>query len=135
MFGTPTPTNGSTNNPINLSWSIPINDPEGDHFSWTIQCNNGQTNNGTNATNGTKTLTLTELVYNTTYTVWVNATDPTSSGSYTRKYYIFTTEPTPQLSIVITKPIENRFYFNNVEKSITLPRNTVVYGPRGHLQY
>lgn len=129
VFGTPSPANASTGNPVNLSWSIPINDPEADLFSWTIQCSNGQTNSMTNATNGTKTLTLTELTYNTTYTVWVNATDPTGSGLYTRKWYTFTTIQEPQLSIIITKPIENRFYFNDIEQSITLPRNTVVYGP------
>lgn len=129
VFGTPSPVNASTGNPVNLSWSIPINDPEADLFSWTIQSSNGQTNSMTNATNGTKTLTLTDLTYNTTYTIWVNATDPTGSGLYTRKWYIFTTIQEPQLSIIITKPIENRFYFNDIEQSITLPRNTVVYGP------
>jgi hypothetical protein len=91
-FGTPTPSNGSTNNPLSLSWSIPINDPEGNPFSWTIQCSNGQVNSGTGATNGTKSLTLSGLAYSTTYKVWVNATDPTGSGLYTRKWYTFTTK-------------------------------------------
>ena len=44
VFGTPSPTNGSTGNPLNLTWSIPINDPNGNTFSWTIQCSNGQNN-------------------------------------------------------------------------------------------
>jgi len=92
IFGTPTPTNESTNQPLNLVWSIPINDPEGDQFSWTIQCNNGQTNSATGVTNGTKTLTLFGLTYSTPYKVWVNATDPTGSNSYTRRWYIFTTK-------------------------------------------
>ena len=92
MFGSPTPANGSTNNLLSLTWSIPINDPEGDHFSWTIQCSNGQVNSGTGATNGTKSLALSGLAYSTTYKVWVNATDPTGSGLYTRKWYTFTTQ-------------------------------------------
>jgi hypothetical protein len=92
VFGTPSPINGSTNNPLSLSWSIPINDPEGDQFSWTIQCSNGQVNSGTGATNGTKSLALSGLAYSTTYKVWVNATDPTGSGLYTRKWYTFTTK-------------------------------------------
>jgi hypothetical protein len=92
VFGTPTPANGSTGNPLSLTWSIPINDPEGNTFSWTIQCNNGQTNSGSGATNGTKTLTLSGLTYSTTYKVWVNATDPGGSGLYTRRWYIFTTK-------------------------------------------
>jgi hypothetical protein len=92
VFGTPTPANGSTNQPISFTWSILINDPEGDLFSWTIQCSNGQTNSATGATNGTKTLALSGLAYSTTYKVWVNATDPTGSGMYTRKWYTFTTK-------------------------------------------
>jgi hypothetical protein len=92
VFGTPNPVNGSTGNPVSFPWSIPINDSDGDQFSWTIQCNNGQTNSGTNATNGTKTLALSGLTYSTTYKVWVNATDPTGSGLYTRKWYTFATK-------------------------------------------
>jgi hypothetical protein len=92
VFGVPNPTNGSTNKPLSLTWSIPINDPEGDQFSWTIQCSNGQTNSGTGASNGTKSLALSGLAYSTTYKVWVNATDPGGSGIYTRKWYTFSTK-------------------------------------------
>ncbi|MFA5102676.1 MAG: PKD domain-containing protein, partial [Candidatus Thermoplasmatota archaeon] len=95
VFGTPTPANSSTGNPLSLTWSIPINDPEGDLFDWTIQCSNGQTNSGTGATNGTKSLSLSGLVYSTMYTVWVNATDPAGSGLYTRAWYTFTTQEEP----------------------------------------
>jgi len=95
LFGTPSPVNGSTGNQLSFTWSIPINDPEGNTFSWTIQCNNGQTNSGSGATNGTKSLALSGLAYSTTYKVWVNATDPTGSGLYTRKWYGFTTAEEP----------------------------------------
>jgi RHS repeat-associated protein len=92
IFGSSSPANGSINQPLSLTWSIPINDPEGNTFSWTIQCNNGQFNSGTNAGNGTKTLILSGLEYSTTYTIWVNATDPGGSGQYTRRWYLFTTK-------------------------------------------
>jgi hypothetical protein len=92
IFGLPTPFNGSLNNPRSLTWHIPINDPDGDAFSWTIQCSNGQVNSGTNDTNGTKSLALLGLTYSTTYTVWVNATDSNGSGLFTRKWYTFTTK-------------------------------------------
>ena len=92
VFGASSPANSSTNNLLSLTWSIPINDPEGNTFTWTIQCNNGQTNTATGATNGTKSLVLSGLAYSTTYKVWVNATDPTGSGLYTRKWYTFTTK-------------------------------------------
>jgi len=92
VFGAPSPSNGSIGKPLSLTWSIPISDPDGDLFSWTIQCSNGQTNSGTGASNGTKSLALSSLSYSTTYKVWVNATDPTGSGLYTRRWYIFTTK-------------------------------------------
>jgi hypothetical protein len=91
VFGTPTPANVSANNPISLTWSIPINDAEGDLFSWIIQCSNRQFQGGNGAVNGTKTISLSGLAYSTMYKVWVNATDPTGSGLYTRRWYTFTT--------------------------------------------
>jgi hypothetical protein len=91
VFGSPSPLNGSTSNPFSFTWSIPINDSEGNTFSWTIQCSNGQVSNGTGAINGTKSLVISGLTNSTSYKVWVNATDPTGSGLYTRKWYIFTT--------------------------------------------
>ncbi|HUS99811.1 MAG TPA: PKD domain-containing protein, partial [Candidatus Thermoplasmatota archaeon] len=91
-FSNPSPMNGSTGQPLSLTWGIPINDPDGDLFSWTIQCSNGQNNSGTAANNGTKTLALSVLAYSTSYKVWVNATDPTGSSNYTRKWYNFTTK-------------------------------------------
>jgi hypothetical protein len=89
VYGTPSPPNGSTGNPLQFTWSIPINDPEGDLFSWTIQCCNGQTNSGSSESNGTKSVALTDLAYSAIYKVWVNATDPSGSGSFTRRWYVF----------------------------------------------
>ena len=92
VFGPPSPLNGSSGRPLSLTWSIPINDPDGDSFAWWIQCSNGQQSSGTGASNGTKSLGLSGLAYSTTYKVWVNATDPGGSGLYTRKWYVFTTK-------------------------------------------
>ena len=92
VFGTPSPVNDSTSQPLSLTWSIPITDPEGDLFSWTIQCSNGQTNSGTGDSNGTKSVSLSGLDdYSTIYTVWVNASDPGGSSQFTREWYQFTT--------------------------------------------
>jgi hypothetical protein len=99
MFGTPSPGNGSSGRRLSLSWGIPITDPEGTVFSWFINCSNGQDTSGTDASNGIQSLSLTGLAYSTTYKVWVNATDPTGSKTYTRKWYTFTTEPSIPLDI------------------------------------
>ncbi|MCD6571912.1 MAG: fibronectin type III domain-containing protein, partial [Thermoplasmata archaeon] len=93
ILGTPSPANGSTNQPLSLTWSITINDPEGDTFNWTIECSNGQSNSGTNGVNGTKSLSLSGLSYSTNYTVWVNTTD-SGSGEWTNATYWFITSTT-----------------------------------------
>lgn len=102
VYGPPSPANGSAGNPLSFTWSIVINDPESNTFSWTIHCNNGQTNSGTSATNGTKTLALSGLILGMTYMVWVNATDPGGSGLYTRKWYTFSTysDTTPPITTI-----------------------------------
>jgi len=131
VFGTPSPVNGSTNQPVSFTWSIPINDPEGNTFSWTIQCSNGQVNTGTGATNGTKSIILTGLAYSTTYKVWVNATDPTGSNTYTRKWYIFTTLLTNLPPNKPTRPSGPTSGKINVEYTYTTnatdPNNDQVY--------
>jgi hypothetical protein len=128
VFGTASPANGSTGNLLSLSWSIPINDPEGNTYSWTIQCSNKQVNSGTDASNGTKSLSLSGLTYATTYKIWVNATDSTGSGLYTRKWYTFTTKQLPPMKVIITKPLENTLYIQNQERR-SVSTDTIIYGP------
>jgi hypothetical protein len=89
VLGIPNPPNGATNQPVDLTWSIPIDDPDGDMVSWSIQCSNAQAASGTGQTLGTFSLALSGLAYSTMYTVWVNATD---GYVYTRGSYTFTTE-------------------------------------------
>jgi hypothetical protein len=103
VFGTPTPLNISSGNRLVFPWSIPISDPQGTYFTWTIQCNNGQTTYVTNATNGTKTLYLSDLAYSTTYKIWVNATDPYGSNTWTRRWYTVSTESIFPVSIPTAK--------------------------------
>jgi hypothetical protein len=74
-----------------LTWSIPINDPNGNVFNWNIACSNGQSSSAVGASNGTKSLSISGLVPFTIYKVYVNATDPAGSGQWTRRWYQFTT--------------------------------------------
>jgi len=90
-FGTPSPTNGSVGQEIALTWSIPITDAEGETFNWTIECSNGQSNSANGASNGTKSLSISGLLYSTWYVVYVNATD-LGSGTWTRAWYNFQTK-------------------------------------------
>jgi PKD repeat protein len=95
VFGSASPGNNSVVNLIRLTWSIPINDIEGDSISWTIECSNGQNISGNNANNGTESLLLSGLVYSTIYKIWVNATDPMGSKQFTRRWYILKPKSSP----------------------------------------
>jgi parallel beta-helix repeat protein len=89
ILGNPTPGNGSTNNPLELDWSIQINDTKWGVFYWNISCSNGQYNYESESSNGTKTLHLTSLSYSTTYTIWVNVFN---YNKWTNKTYTFKTK-------------------------------------------
>jgi hypothetical protein len=105
VLGIPTPANGSTNRPLSFTFNIPMSDPEGNPFTWTIHCSNGQTKTRTGQTGGTYSMTLVGLNYGTTYKVWVNATDPTGSGLYTRRWYTFTTQQSTNQPPVLGTPM------------------------------
>ncbi len=88
MLSNPDPANQTSGLNLSLTWSIQIEDPDGDDLDWWINCSNGDTNSAVGDGNGTKSLSITGLDYNTTYTVSVEATDGySSSGSW----FVFTT--------------------------------------------
>ena len=90
-ISSPNPTNGSTGQDYSFTWNCTIKD-NNNLFNWTIKCNNSQTSSGNDATNGSKTLSLSGLTISTTYKVWTNATDV--EGLETKQWYTFTTKGT-----------------------------------------
>ncbi len=117
----------SNENPSNTATDVPINTPA---LSVTIQQSQGHVFNytittvpsigtsvGQNVLNGTKTCTISGLVYETTYQWFVNVTDGTS---WNNKTYQFTTEDAPiNNPPLITNPLPG----NN---TIEIPLNTTV---------
>ena len=95
-FTNPSPGNESTGQELSLNWTVSINDIESDNFNWSIQCNNEQENGSTHDLDGLKQLELTSLSYNTTYTIWVNATD--EYDAETKEWYTFTTKDEPWIN-------------------------------------
>jgi len=91
ILGNPKPSDSSYYNPLELDWSIQINDSKGGVFDWNISCSNGQYNYSFESSNGTKTLHLSSLSYSTTYTVWVNVFD---YYRWTNETFTFTTKDT-----------------------------------------
>jgi chitodextrinase len=92
ILSSPNP-NGSANVPISTaSLSINIQDPNGDTFNYTISTSpNIGSSSGSEASNGSKSCSISGLDYSTTYTWYVSCMD-TGSGNWTNKSYWFTTE-------------------------------------------
>jgi len=87
-FGIPNIKNSSSEHELALTWHITINDTDEDTLNWTIECNNGNSSIGSSKINGSKQLQITNLSYNTTYTIWLNITD---SYNWTRGWFNFKT--------------------------------------------
>jgi len=92
----PSPNNGEVGVPIDTSsLSVVINTPKSDSFSWTIETSPDVGSCfGDNEYNETKTCSISNLNYDTTYTWSVNAVND-NSGMWTNKTYTFTTESEP----------------------------------------
>jgi len=91
------PVNYSVDQSANFTWSITITDPDGDTFDWWINCSDGNFSNGT-GTDGIKSLILTNLSYDSNYTVWVNVTD---GLLWTREWFNFSTSNSYAITICI----------------------------------
>ena len=90
VFSSENPANSTTGVSTALaSWSVTINEPNGEAFDWTIQTTPYVgSNSGNAAANGSKSTNLVGMVASTIYKVWVNATD---GIGWRRAWYIFTT--------------------------------------------
>ncbi|HWR26850.1 MAG TPA: DUF2341 domain-containing protein, partial [Candidatus Thermoplasmatota archaeon] len=91
------PTNGSIGNLISLAQlSITLNDPEGNPITYSITTSpNIGSKSETGINNGTITVDVSGLAYNTTYSWSVKATDSAGSGQWTNNTYWFKTERGP----------------------------------------
>jgi len=94
VFSGENPVNNSVNQPLSLTWNVTIEDPDGHTFNWSIEVEpSGNSTNANTDTNGSKSISISHLNYNTLYTVYVNATD---SYSNTNASYSFTTRAKAQ---------------------------------------
>jgi len=87
-IGTPTPSNSSIYQSPEFIWLVYISDSDGDLMNWSIECSNGNTTNGTGASNGTKYIIISGLSFATEYRVWVNVSD---AENITSEWFNFTT--------------------------------------------
>lgn len=126
-ISSPNPSNNSFEQDLAFSWSCTIEDDDAT-FNWTIECSNGQSSSANDASNGSKSLSLSGLSYYTEYTTWVNATDPWDN--ITRNSYDFTTKNDTSfvldetltfggfLDVTTSNPIISNIYPSNGSTSI-----------------
>ncbi|GAG15970.1 unnamed protein product, partial [marine sediment metagenome] len=127
-FSSESPGNGTSGQDLSFTWSTTISDYDGHSFNWTIECNNTGSSSANGVANGTKSLSLSDLSYVTTYTIWVNATD---SYEWTRESFTFSTrsESAPSLPVSFTATTDGRFvielsWSNGVNTSYTWVENS-----------
>jgi len=115
----PSPANGSTGVAISTSTlSIMIQDPEGDHFNWTITSSpNIGGASGTSATNGSKTCSVSGLTYSTLYTWFVRACD---NHHWINATYHFTITSAPN-----TPPVFNSISPANASTGVSISTTTL----------
>lgn len=96
LITSPDPANGSTTVPLSRSsLSVSIESPDGDTFNHSIWTSpNIGSDSGAAETNGTKTCSINGLSYETTYHWYVCCRD-SSSGNWTNRTFIFSTEEDP----------------------------------------
>ncbi len=134
------PVNGSTGVSVELGFiNVSIVDSEGDIFNWSISTvpDIGSCSQ-IDDLNGTKSCSVSDLDFNTTYTVFVNATDM-GSGNTTSCVFGFTTETNGSdednesgdsepvdVSVDIVSPVDGGFYLFNKLKGNFF--NTIIVG-------
>lgn len=120
VFTNMTPANGTTRYTTSFNWACDINDPDGDTFSWSVNCSNGQHDEDTGYSNGTVGCALSGLAYFSSYTIWVNATD-VGSLTTTRCWYTFTVFPSNLMLTQDTFPTNWGPYIETVYSRGNMP--------------
>jgi len=94
IISNPIPANQTVNvSKATSYWCVTIEDPENDAFNWTIETSPYIGNaSGNNDTTGQKACPLSGVDYNTTYTVYVNATDSVNGTWINETFWFITAE-------------------------------------------
>ena len=122
----PNPANNDVNVPLTAILNWTGGDPDGDAVTYDVYF--GTTNPPPKVMSNQSALSYNPgiLSYNTIY-YWKIVAWDNHSASATGPLWHFTTKKGTAMTVVITKPLENKFYFNDAEK-INLPSNTIIYG-------
>ena len=75
------------------------------------------------------TYSVSETLENNTMYYWRIVSWDSHKVSTIGDLWHFTTKSEEPLTVIITKPLNHKLYFNDQEQSLNLSRNTIVYGP------
>ena len=100
----PNPIHGAIDQALDFTWNVTIQDNE-TLFNWLMDLEDTQWAGLNNASNGSKTFTLTGLDYNRNYTLWVNVTDRDATPSVTSKIYYFVTKANTAPAVGTPSPV------------------------------
>jgi hypothetical protein len=124
----PNPEDGAVNVSVNASLNWIGGDPDpGDTVTYDIYFGSTSPPPKISSNQTGNSYDLVTIDYSTTYYWQIVAWD-NHTASATGPIWHFTTKQEGFLTVIITRPLENTFYFNDVEKSISLPGNTFIYG-------
>ena len=124
---TPSPANTATNVLLNATLSWTGGDLDGDLVTYDVYF--GTTSSPLKVISNQSALSYAPgpLTYNTIY-YWKIVAWDNHSASTKGPLWHFTTKQAAAITVIITKPLENTFYFQDQER-MSLPRNTIIYGP------
>ncbi|MCX6663834.1 MAG: Ig-like domain-containing protein, partial [Euryarchaeota archaeon] len=123
----PSPTNGAANVLLTATLSWTGGDLDGNPVVYDVYF--GTTSSPPKVKSNQSTLSYNPgtLSYNTIYYWKIIAWD-NHSASTVGPLWHFTTKQAPPMTVIISKPLENTFYFRDQER-MSLPTDTIIYGP------
>ena len=126
----PVPSNGSMNVSVDVILQWVGGDPDvGDIVLYDVYF--GNTSTPSKIAGNLSTISydpLLPLEYNTQHYWRIVAWDNHNGSTIGPLWHFTTKQQQGTFAVTILKPLVNKFYFNDMEQSITLPRNTIVYG-------
>lgn len=134
------PENNSKDQPCSFSFFITISDKDADQLTWNITSSNGIENSSTTL-NTTATLDLTDLLFNTTYTIWINVTDGYSTIQHWYQFSTRSEHIPPRVTGFFIESMNrtiNRLFWDAPSNNhVVLEYNTSSFWDRGdgHLLY
>ena len=124
-----TPANESIGVAVDVTLFWVGGDPdEGDAVTYDVFFGNTSDPEIISSNQSATNFTVPETLANDTMYYWRIVAWDDHNASTVGNLWHFTTRSDEPLQVVITKPLEHKFYFNDQEQGIDLARNTVVYG-------